>query len=114
MRLAGADLAFVNEGNSRGDLDQGPITYAELFRASAYEHQVLRLNLTGAQIRAVLREQFDRPGAEVPLHMAGSPTGARVSGWPASSWAAVARWRTASATWWQPTSCWYGAAGSGP
>ena len=71
MRLADADLAFVNEGNARADLDRGPITYAELFRASAYEHQVLRLTLTGAQIRAVLREQFDRPGAEVPLHMAG-------------------------------------------
>jgi 2',3'-cyclic-nucleotide 2'-phosphodiesterase (5'-nucleotidase family) len=71
MRLARAEVAFVNEGNSRGDLDRGPITYAQLFRASAYEHQVLRLKLTGAQIRAVLREQFDRPGGEVPLHLAG-------------------------------------------
>ena len=71
MRLARADLAFVNEGNSRGDLTQGPITYGQLFRASAYEHQVLRLKLTGAQIRAVLREQYDRAGGEVPLHLAG-------------------------------------------
>ena len=49
-RLAKADIAVVNEGNARASVDAGPITYAELFEASAYEHQVLRMELTGREI----------------------------------------------------------------
>ena len=30
-RIAKADIAVVNEGNSRASIDAGPITYAELF-----------------------------------------------------------------------------------
>lgn len=56
-RLAKADIAVVNEGNSRANLNAGPITYAELFKASAYEHQVLRLELTGREIRALQAQQ---------------------------------------------------------
>jgi 5'-nucleotidase len=56
-RLAKADIAVVNEGNARASVNAGPITYEELFEASAYEHQVLRMELTGREIRALQAQQ---------------------------------------------------------
>ncbi len=71
-RLAKADIAVVNEGNARSTVDAGPITYAELFRASAYEHQVLRMELTGREIRA-LQAQQTALEPDVMLHWSGLP-----------------------------------------
>ncbi len=70
-QFAKADIAFVNEGNARGDIAAGPITYAELFRASAYEHQVLRMTMRGSEVREVLQEQFTHEEGHVLLHLAG-------------------------------------------
>lgn len=55
--FAGADLAFLNSGNTRADLDQGPITYADAFEVHAYEHPVWRLRLPGADLLDVMAEQ---------------------------------------------------------
>jgi 5'-nucleotidase len=55
--FAGADIAFLNPGNTRSDLDEGPITYAEAFEAHAYEHPVWRFRMPGSDLRAVLAEQ---------------------------------------------------------
>jgi 5'-nucleotidase len=55
--FAGADLAFLNPGNTRADIDRGPVTYAEAFEVHAYEHPVWRLRLRGADLRAVMAEQ---------------------------------------------------------
>ena len=71
-RLARADIAVVNEGNSRATVDAGPITYGELFEASAYEHQVLRMELTGREIGA-LRAQQTALEPDVMLHWDGLP-----------------------------------------
>ena len=71
-RLAKADIAVVNEGNSRASVDAGPITYEELFEASAYEHQVLRMELTGREIRA-LQAQQKALEPDVMLHWSGVP-----------------------------------------
>ena len=71
-RLAKADIAVVNEGNARASVDAGPITYAELFEASAYEHQVLRMELTGREI-GLLEAQQTAPEPDVPLHWTGMP-----------------------------------------
>ncbi len=65
-RLAGADLAFVDGGIMRAEVDAGPVTYAELFEAHAYEHPVMRMTLTGAEVSEALT---------VPLHVAGLPAG---------------------------------------
>jgi 5'-nucleotidase len=67
-RLAGADVAFVESGNSRGSLSAGRVTYGELFEASAYQHQVMRMEMTGAGVRRVLEQQRE---ADAPLHVAG-------------------------------------------
>jgi 5'-nucleotidase len=55
--FAGADIAFLNPGNTRAELDAGPITYSEAFEVQAYEHPVWRLHMTGADLQAALAEQ---------------------------------------------------------
>jgi 5'-nucleotidase len=54
-RLAQTELAVVNQGSFRGDIDAGPITYAELFEAQAYDHPVLRMTVPGAVLVRVAR-----------------------------------------------------------
>jgi 2',3'-cyclic-nucleotide 2'-phosphodiesterase (5'-nucleotidase family) len=51
--LAGTDLALVNAGSFRASLDAGPVTFAEVFAAQAYDHPVLRLRLTGQRVLAL-------------------------------------------------------------
>jgi 2',3'-cyclic-nucleotide 2'-phosphodiesterase (5'-nucleotidase family) len=48
--FAGADVAFLNSGNTRADIDAGPITYADAFEVQAYEHPVVRMRLGGAEL----------------------------------------------------------------
>ena len=69
-RLARADVAFVERGNSRGSLSQGIVTYADLFEASAYEHNVMRMEMTGAGVRRVFEQQREAE-PDAPLHVAG-------------------------------------------
>ncbi len=69
-RLAGADVAFVDGGNLRAPVAAGPITYSDLFDVHAYEHPVVRMTLTGAEVREVLAQAADPARAE-PLHVAG-------------------------------------------
>jgi 5'-nucleotidase len=56
-QFAGADLAVLHPGNTRADLDAGPVTYAEAFEVHAYEHPVWRFRLSGAELAAALAEQ---------------------------------------------------------
>ena len=55
--FAGADIAFLDSGNTRSDIDAGPITYAEAFEVQAYEHPVWRLRLRGSQVLDVMHDQ---------------------------------------------------------
>ena len=56
--FAGADVAFVNPGNTRQPgLEAGPVTYAELFLVHAYEHPVLRMKMRGSDVLAVMEER---------------------------------------------------------
>jgi 5'-nucleotidase len=67
---AGADIAFLNPGNLRSDLPAGPVTYADLFAVQRYEHVILRMEMKGADVEAVLRQQYEA-GAPVRLHVSG-------------------------------------------
>jgi len=69
-RAARADVAFVEEGNARASLRAGPVTYSKLFESSAYEHQVMRMEMTGAGVRHVLEQQLEAEPDEL-LHVAG-------------------------------------------
>jgi 5'-nucleotidase len=49
--FAGADVGFVNPGNTRRPgLEAGPVTYAEAFAVHAYEHPVVRMTMSGKDV----------------------------------------------------------------
>jgi 5'-nucleotidase len=60
--LAHADLAFVNPGNMRGSVSSGPVTYAEVCTVEAYGHRVMRMTLRGADVAALLEQQWAGAG----------------------------------------------------
>ena len=49
--FARADAAVVDPGALRADIGPGPVTYAEVAEALAYDHPVVRAQLTGQQLR---------------------------------------------------------------
>ncbi len=56
--FAHTDLALVNPGSLRGDVDAGPIAYAELFEAQAYDHRLMRFELSGQAVLDLLDEHL--------------------------------------------------------
>jgi 5'-nucleotidase len=55
--FAGADIAFLNPGNTRSDIEAGPITYADASEVQAYEHPVWRMHMLGADLIEAVAEQ---------------------------------------------------------
>jgi 5'-nucleotidase len=54
--FAGADVAFVNPGNTRQPgMEAGPVTYAEAFLVHAYEHPLVRMTMSGRDVLEVWR-----------------------------------------------------------
>jgi 2',3'-cyclic-nucleotide 2'-phosphodiesterase (5'-nucleotidase family) len=54
--FAGADVAFVNGGNTRRPgLDSGEVTYAEAFEVHAYEHPIVRMTMRGSDVLSLWR-----------------------------------------------------------
>jgi len=56
---AGTDFAFVGSGGLRADLDTGPVTYGELYAARPFDEVLVEMELTGAEVRRVLEQQYD-------------------------------------------------------
>lgn len=56
---AGTDFAFVGSGGLRADLATGPVTYGELYAARPFDEVLVEMELTGAEIRRVLEQQYD-------------------------------------------------------
>jgi extracellular elastinolytic metalloproteinase len=68
----GAEIALMNTGGVRASLrydainngeDPGEITYAESYNVAPFNNILVTLDLTGAQIEAVLNQQFQRVSA---------------------------------------------------
>ena len=57
-RAGGAQIALVSQGAIRGDLDAGPVTWRELATIHPWGNVVVTVSLTGAQVRAVLEQQW--------------------------------------------------------
>jgi 5'-nucleotidase len=55
---AGAQIAFMNPGGIRANLDAGPITHGEAFGVQPFSNIVTTKTMTGAQIELVLEQQF--------------------------------------------------------
>lgn len=55
---AGGQIAFMNPGGIRSNLDAGPITHGEAFAVQPFSNIVTTKTFTGAQIEAILEQQF--------------------------------------------------------
>jgi len=70
--LGGAVVAFMNPGGIRTNLNYaqisggeqpGEVTYAEAFNVQPFGNSLVTKTMTGAQIKALLEQQFNNPGA---------------------------------------------------
>lgn len=53
----GAQIALMNPGGVRADLDAGPITFRELFNVQPFGNLLVTMDLTGQQVHDVLEQQ---------------------------------------------------------
>ncbi len=60
--LGGAVVAFMNPGGIRGDLPAGQLTYSQLFTVQPFNNVLTVVSCTGAQIDALLEQQFRAAG----------------------------------------------------
>jgi 5'-nucleotidase len=87
---AGAQVAFMNPGGIRGDLDTGDVTYGEAFTLQPFGNALVTVTLTGAQLRTLLEAQWEGTPVRIlqPSHgfsymwKASAPVGQKVD--PAS------------------------------
>jgi 5'-nucleotidase len=85
----GAQLALMNPGGIRADLSAGTLTYGQIFTVQPFGNTLMVLTYTGAQLEAILEQQWAPVGPRV-LQVAGlryawnpgAPAGDRVD--PAS------------------------------
>ncbi len=54
----GTDLAFMNPGGIRDDLRAGPVTWGALFAIQPFANDLVKLELTGDQVRRLLEQQW--------------------------------------------------------
>src|SRR5690606_25347792 len=54
----GTEMAFMNPGGIRADLDAGPVTWGELYAIQPFNNPMVKLELTGEQIRRLLNQQW--------------------------------------------------------
>ncbi|HAN53438.1 MAG TPA: bifunctional metallophosphatase/5'-nucleotidase, partial [Pseudomonas sp.] len=54
----GAQISFMNPGGIRADLDGGEVTWGELFAIQPFANDLVSMDLTGAQIKTLLEQQW--------------------------------------------------------
>ncbi len=57
-QAAGGQIAFMNPGGIRANLDAGPITHGEAFAVQPFSNIVTTKTYTGAQLKTILEQQF--------------------------------------------------------
>ena len=64
---AGTDVAVMNTGGIRADLDAGEITYGEIFEVQPFDNTLVRVTMRGAELRRYLQQIVarGRPNAHV-------------------------------------------------
>jgi len=55
------DVAFMNPGGIRADLQAGPVTWGELFTIQPFGNDLVKMDLTGEQIVRLLNQQWANP-----------------------------------------------------
>jgi len=71
--FGGAVVAFMNPGGIRGDIPAGPVTYGQLFTVQPFNNVMTVMTCTGAQIDALLEQQF-RAGGNTILQVSNGLT----------------------------------------
>ncbi|HSP80579.1 MAG TPA: bifunctional metallophosphatase/5'-nucleotidase [Myxococcaceae bacterium] len=61
-REHGAQVAFMNPGGIRGELDAGDVTYGKAFSVQPFGNTLVTLTLTGAQLHTLLEQQWQPDG----------------------------------------------------
>jgi 2',3'-cyclic-nucleotide 2'-phosphodiesterase/3'-nucleotidase/5'-nucleotidase len=59
---AGADVAIMNNGGIRASLPAGPVSYGQLFEVQPFGNGVVRMAVTGAELRTVLEHAIEADG----------------------------------------------------
>jgi 5'-nucleotidase len=95
VTTAGGQLALMNPGGIRADLNPGTVTHAEAFAVQPFSNIVTTKTLTGAQLKIVLEQQFSvnslaSPGT-VGSTARSAPTILQVSAGFTYSWSASAQ-----------------------
>jgi 5'-nucleotidase len=101
----GTQLAFMNPGGIRSDIHQGPVTWGNLYTVQPFNNDLMTMNLTGSQIRALLNQQW-QGGSKKMLQISGMrytwdstrPEGDRVVDMVLPNGAAIAPGTTYSVT----------------
>lgn len=74
-KVGGADIAFMNSGGLRSDLPSNPssfpvtITYGDLYATQPFDNKLIYMQLTGAQIRSLLEQQWQGRSADNPKRL---------------------------------------------
>ena len=68
-------IAFMNPGGLRTDIAAGDVTYSELFNVQPFGNTVNATTLTGADVRQVLEEQFQKDQARGTQLVLGTSAG---------------------------------------
>lgn len=61
----GAQLALMNPGGIRADLKAGQLTFGDLFAVQPFDNGMVSMKLTGAQVKAILEQQFQAAGDKI-------------------------------------------------
>ena len=67
----GSVAAFMNPGGIRADIDAGPVTFGESFAMQPFGNNLVAMDLTGAQLRTLLKQQWCGQTAQRILQVAG-------------------------------------------
>jgi len=70
----GSQIAFMNPGGLRADIASGAVTYKQAAAVQPFANTLVVLDLTGAQIRQALEQQW-QPGAQRPFLKLGASRG---------------------------------------
>lgn len=61
----GAQIALMNPGGIRADLKAGQLTFGDLFAVQPFDNGMVSMSLTGAQVKAILEQQFPATGDKI-------------------------------------------------
>ncbi|MBD1370808.1 5'-nucleotidase C-terminal domain-containing protein [Hazenella sp. IB182357] len=67
----GTDFAFMNPGGIRADINKGAVTWGDLYTVQPFGNDLVKMELTGKQIRQLLNQQWADPNRIHMLQISG-------------------------------------------